>query len=82
MIVLYHLALPQQFKTEAAYGFVYLISLGFLPALVFSAVAVIAQKQKNLLRKKTVETHLKFVFMGVVTFIVLNAHHFLLSLLS
>ncbi len=81
MILLYHLVLPQSLKTTAAYGFVYFISIGFLPALIFSVLLVVAQKQKHMLRKKVVEKHLKFVFMGVVTFVVLNAHHFLLSLL-
>ncbi len=82
MILLYHLALPQSFKTTVAYVFVYFISAGFLPALVASVLLVVFQKQRHTLQKNVVEKHLKFIFMGVITFVVLNAHHFLLSLLN
>ncbi|NHF61317.1 hypothetical protein FK220_018330 [Flavobacteriaceae bacterium TP-CH-4] len=81
MLLLYHTTVKQELKLAAAYAFFYTILGLFLPALFASVGLTFLNRRKKIVDKALIENHLKFVMMAVVTFVVLNAHHFVLSLL-
>ncbi len=82
MILLYHTSVKQQLKLAATYVFCYTVLWVFIPALLTSTAIGIWLRRKEVHGKPFFENHLKFVFMAVLTFVVLNAHNFILSLLQ
>ncbi len=45
-------------------------------------MVLVWNKRKTRITKPVIDNHLKFVFMALITFVVLNAHNFVLSLLK